>query len=199
MTSIEALLCVARSLYDRGLTPGTSGNVSVRDDVGFMITPTSSCLGRLHPRALARLDKDGERLSGGIPSKEWPLHLAIYRQRPDARAVVHLHSPWAVAVSCLADLDVENALPALTGYHAMRVGQVPLVPYHRPGSPELARAVAEHTGAAHALLLANHGSIVAGLDLESAADAAEQLEQTAQLVVMLQGREVRLVEKPGEK
>ena len=188
----------AIALRPRPATPGTSGNLSVRGDLGFMITPTSSCLGRLHPRALARLDENGEHVSGGVPSKEWPLHLALYRARPEVRAVVHLHSPWAVAVSCMADVDHENVLPALTGYHAMRVGRVPLVPYHRPGSPELALAVAEHTGSASALLLANHGSIVGGVDLESAADVAEQLEQTAQVMVMLQGCQVRLVENPGE-
>ncbi len=199
MSSVEALLGVARSLYDRGLTPGTSGNVSIRDDSGFVITPTNSCLGRLHVRALARLDRHGERISGGVPSKEWPLHLAVYHQQPDARAVVHLHSPWAVAVSCLADIDPDDTLPALTGYHAMRVGRVPLVPYYPPGSPELALAVADRAGAAHALLLANHGSIVAATDLEAAADGAEQLEQTAQVFLMLHGRRVALIEKSEEK
>ena len=196
MSSVEALLSVARSLYDRGLTPGTSGNVSVRDDSGFVITPTSSCLGRLHVRALARLDRDGERISGGVPSKEWPLHLAVYRRQPDARAVVHLHSPWAVAVSCLADIDPEDTLPALTGYHAMRVGRVPLVPYHPPGSPELALAVAQRADGAHALLLANHGSIVAATDLEAAADGAEQLEQTAQVFLLLHRRRITRVAMP---
>lgn len=198
MSSVEALVSVARSLYERGLTPGTSGNISLRDGFGYVITPTSSCLGRLHVGALARLDADGKQVAGGVPSKEWPLHLAVYRQRPDAQVVVHLHSPWAVAVSCLAELDVDDALPALTGYHAMRVGRVPLVAYHPPGSPALAEAVEERARVAHAMLMANHGSLFAGSDLEVAADGVEQLEQTAQVFVMLHGRQVTLVPTAGE-
>lgn len=190
----QAVVDLARSLYERGLTPGTSGNLSVLTGSGMLITPTSSCLGRLRADGLAHLDRNGEHIAGGVPSKELPLHLAVYRHRPDARAVVHLHSPWAVAVSCLASTDPDDAIPALTGYHALRVGRVPLVPYHRPGSSELAAAVAERAGTAHALLLANHGSIVAATDLESAADAAEQLEQTAQCCVLLSGRQVRFVQ-----
>ena len=197
MSLDQALTSVARSLYDRGLTPGTSGNVSVRADAGFIITPTSSCLGRLHVRALAHLDPAGERVSGGVPSKEWPLHQAFYREHPDARAVVHLHSPSAVTVSCLADLDTDDALPALTGYHAMRVGRVPLVPYHPPGSRELADAVQRRARGRHALLLANHGSIFAAPDLESAADGAEQLEQTAHVFLLLHGRRFTSVTTTG--
>lgn len=194
MTEGEALVDVARSLFDRGLTPGTSGNVSVRLDAGFLITPTSSCLGRLEIDDLALLDSDGTPVSGGMPSKEWPLHLAIYQQRLEIRAVVHLHSPFATAVSCLADIDVDDALPAYTGYHAMRVGRVPLVAYHPPGSPDLARAVAARASDAHALLLANHGSLVAAPDLEAAADGAEQLEQTAHILLLLHSRPTTLVD-----
>lgn len=190
----QRLLDVARSLYDRGLTPGTSGNVSVREGTGFVITPTGSCLGRLSPGDLAHADEEGRHVSGALPSKELPLHLAMYRNRPDARAVVHLHSPYAVAVSCLADLDPDDSLPSLTGYHAMRVGRVPVVDYHLPGSADLAHAVAARSTEAPALLLANHGCLVAAGDVESAADAAEQLEQTAQVLLLLAGRTVRLTD-----
>lgn len=200
MSPDEHVLAVARSLYDRGLTPGSSGNVSaLAEDGGVVITPTGSCLGRLGAEDLVHLSEDGTPTRGGRPSKELPLHLALYDARPEVRAVVHLHSAYSVAVSCLAGLDVDDTLPALTGYHAMRVGRVPLVAYHPPGSSDLARAVRARAVDAHALLLANHGCVVGAADLEAAADAAEQLEQTAQVMLMLHGRVVRPVDRGEER
>ena len=197
MNTVDQLVLLARSLFDRGLTPGTTGNVSVLTVDGLIVTPTRSCLGRLDVDDLARVDRDGRPQQGGAASKELPLHVAMYHARPSARAVVHLHSPYAVAVSCLAGLNREDSLPPFTGYHAMRLGRVPLVPYHPPGSLELADAVSAAAGSASVLLLANHGSLVAAEDLESAADAAEQLEQTARLMLLLHDRAATTVPAAG--
>lgn len=188
MSTVDQIVLLARSLFDRGLTPGTTGNVSAVIGDELVITPTRSCLGRLEAEDLAHVDLDGMPRSGGIPSKELPLHVAMYRAQPSVRAVVHLHSPHAVAVSCLAGLDGDDALPALTGYHAMRLGRVPLVAYHPPGSVELGKVVATAARSSSVLLLANHGSLVGAADLESAADVAEQLEQTAQIMLLLNGQ-----------
>ena len=187
------LVQICRSLFERGLTPGTTGNVSTRNDDTVLMTPTGRCMGRLAPQDLATVTLDGVTLGGVIspgptPSKELGLHLAVYRRVPRATVVVHLHSPFATAVSCLADLDPEAALGTLTGYHALKVGRLALVPYHPPGSAELVTAVDAAFGNADAALLANHGLLVAGTSLESAADAAEQIEQSAQIYLLLGGR-----------
>jgi ribulose-5-phosphate 4-epimerase/fuculose-1-phosphate aldolase len=187
----EAIVEQARSLHVRGLSPGTSGNISVRSGGGFLMTPTSSSFGALDPARLSRLDGDGGHLDGDPPTKESLLHLALYAERPDARAVVHLHSTHAVAVACLDDTDPDDVLPSLTPYYAMRVGRLPLVPYGRPGDPALADAVRLRAPESHALLLANHGPIVAGASLDAAASAVEEVEETAKLVLLLRGLPVR--------
>ena len=119
------------------------------------------------------------------------MHAALYRARPTTRGVVHLHSTHAVAVSCLADLDERSALPPLTAYFAMRVGRLPLVPYFAPGDPSLSIAVEKMAREHHAMLLANHGSVVAADDLLSAADAAEEIEETARLSLLLRHQPTR--------
>ena len=176
-----------RSLYDRGLTPGSSGNISVRLSDGVLITPTNSCLGRLDPDAISKLDSVGNLISGKPPSKEAFLHLAYYRSRPKEKAVVHLHSTWSVAVSCLADIDPENVLPAITAYFVMRVGRLPLVPYFAPGDIALAEAVGSAVKSARGALLANHGPVIGGSDLENAVNAVEELEETAKLFLLIRG------------
>lgn len=187
----ERITLHGRSLFERGYGCGTSGNISVRLADGFLITPTNSCLGRLDPARIARLDGAGRHLAGDQPSKEVVLHLAVYQERRDDGAVVHLHSTHAVAVSCLADLDPENALPPITAYYLMRVGRLPLVGYHRPGDPALAEAVREVARGCRAMLLANHGPVVAGRDLDAAVYAAEELEETAKLHLLLRGERTR--------
>jgi len=187
----RSIVEVGRSLFDRGLSPGTSGNLSVRLDDGFLMTPTNSSLGALEPGRLSHLGADGGLLDGDSPTKEAWLHLAMYAARPEAHAIVHLHSTHAVAVACLDDLDPEDVLPALTPYYVMRVGRLPLVPYGRPGDDSLSAAVRERARSSHALLLANHGPIVAGLSVESAASAAEEIEETAKLVLLLRGLPTR--------
>jgi len=179
------------SIFARGLTPGRTGNLSCRIGDEIVVTPTGASLGALDARGLAIIDLDGRPVRGGLPTKEAAVHAALYRSRPAARAVVHLHSTHAVAVSCLADVDEHSAIPPLTAYFAMRVGRLPLVPYFPPGDPALGTAVEEMAHEHHAMLLANHGSVVAGDDVLSAADAAEEIEETARLFLLLHDRPTR--------
>ncbi|MEO9227934.1 MAG: 3-oxo-tetronate 4-phosphate decarboxylase [Devosia sp.] len=179
---------VGKSLFDRGLTFGSTGNISVRlDDGGWLMTPTNASLGDLDPATLSRFDSTGRHIDGEVPTKEASLHLAMYRERSSAGAVVHLHSTHSVAVSLLDGLDPIDVLPPLTAYYLMRVGRLPLVPYLPPGDPDLARAVGKLAGSHHAVLLANHGPVVAGTTLADAQYAAEELEETAKLFLMLRG------------
>lgn len=187
----EEIAGIGASIFSRGLTPGRTGNLSCRVGDEIVVTPTGASLGSLDARRLAVIDLDGRPVQGGLPTKEAAVHAALYRARPAARAVVHLHSTHAVAVSCLADIDELSAVPPLTAYFAMRVGRLPLVPYFAPGDPALGDAVGEMARHHHAMLLANHGSVVAGDDLLSAADAAEEIEETARLSLLLYGRSTR--------
>ena len=183
----EAIVRWGKSLFDRGLTGGSSGNISVRLDEGFLATPTNSCLGFLDPGRLSRLDAEGKPVSGDPPTKELPLHFAFYAHRPQAKAVVHLHSSCATALSCLADVDPADMIPAITPYVVMRVGRVPLVPYARPGSdaivPDIARLAPNHG----AVLLSNHGPVVSAGSLDAAVYAAEELEEAAKLAILTRG------------
>jgi 3-dehydro-4-phosphotetronate decarboxylase len=180
------------SLFSRGLTFGSTGNISVRlADGGWLMTPTNASLGRLDPARLSKFDAAGRLIGGDAPTKEVFLHFCMYGQRSDARAVVHLHSTHSVAVSLLADIDPRDALPPLTAYFVMRVGRLPLAPYFPPGDEQLAKAVAALAGAHHAVLLANHGPVVAGTSLENAQYATEELEETAKLFLMLRGHSIR--------
>lgn len=182
---------LGRSLFARGLTFGSTGNISVRVEDGWLLTPTNRSLGNLDPAALTKIDRSGRHVSGEAPTKELFLHQVMYRERPSAGAVVHLHSTYSVAVSCLADCDHENVFPPITAYQIMRLGRVPLVPYFAPGDVSLAEAVRPLATKHHAVLLANHGPIVAGSCLSAAAGAIEELEETARLHLLLQGRQVR--------
>jgi len=183
-----AVATVCRHLAASGLSPGSSGNVSLRRGDELLVTPTRTALARVGPDDLALLGLDGERRDGPAPSKEVPLHLAVHRTRPDALAVVHLHSPYAVAAACLpVTADGTAPLAPLTPYQVLRVGDVPVAPYAPPGSAELAAGVARLAPTAAALLLANHGSVTAGADLDAAADLAEELEAAARLHFLLRG------------
>ncbi|MGE0803215.1 MAG: 3-oxo-tetronate 4-phosphate decarboxylase [Lautropia sp.] len=187
----DAITATALSLYQRGLTHGSTGNISVRLGDHWLITPTGSSFGSLDPARISRLDAAGNLLAGDPPSKEALLHWSMYRERPTAGAVVHLHSIYSVAASVLADVDPENVLPPLTAYYVMRIGSLPLVPYYPPGDRNLAEAVRGFAGRHHAVLLANHGPVVAGSTLAAAADAVEELEATARLFIMLRGQACR--------
>jgi ribulose-5-phosphate 4-epimerase/fuculose-1-phosphate aldolase len=187
----EQICDIARSLYDRGLTHGSTGNISARCGEHWLLTPTGSSLGRLDPARLSKLDHEGRLMSGDAPSKESFLHLGMYQQRAGSQAVLHLHATHSVAVSVLADIDAEDVLPPITAYYVMRIGRLPLVPYHAPGDMKLADAVRSVAAKHHAMLLANHGPVVAGASLAAAADAVEELEATARLYLLLQGRQMR--------
>jgi ribulose-5-phosphate 4-epimerase/fuculose-1-phosphate aldolase len=183
----EAICTIGASIFARGLTAGSSGNISVRTDDGWLMTPTNASLGRLDPARLSRLDPDGRLISGDPPTKESFLHRVMYEERRGTGAVVHLHSTHSVAVSCLAEIDPKDVLPPITAYYVMRVGRLPLVPYFRPGDLALAEAVRGFAGKHHAVLLANHGPVVAGSSLDAAVNAIEELEETAKLYLLLRG------------
>jgi ribulose-5-phosphate 4-epimerase/fuculose-1-phosphate aldolase len=184
---------LAKSMFDRGLTFGSSGNISVRIDDGWLMTPTGSSMGNIDPARISKLDDSGNLVSGDKPTKENFLHIAMYEERPGTGAVVHLHSTHSVAVSCLADIDPANVLPPITAYYVMKIGKLPLVPYFPPGDLDLARAVREMASDHHAVLLANHGPVVAGKSLEDAVYATEELEETAKLYLMLKGMKTRFL------
>ena len=190
-TAREAICAIGASIFGRGLTAGSSGNISVRTEEGWLMTPTNASLGRLDPARLSKLGDDGSLVSGDPPTKESFLHRVMYEEGPKTGAVVHLHSTHSVAVSCLAEIDPEDVLPPITAYYVMRVGRLPLVPYFRPGDMALAEAVRGFAGRHHAMLLANHGPVVAGSDLDSAVNAVEELEETAKLFLLLRGAKTR--------
>ena len=187
----EDIAAIGKSLYDRGLAHGSAGNISVKLADGWLMTPTSSCLGRLDPARISRLDGNGKLVSGDRPSKETFLHIAMYQERDTCGAVVHLHSVHAVAVSCMDGLDRGNVFPPITAYAVMQVGRLALVPYYPPGDESLADAVRAVAGSHHAVLLANHGPVVAGSSLDAAVNAIEELEQTAKLTLLLREHATR--------
>ncbi len=187
----DQVTSIGRSLFDRGLAPGSSGNISVRLEDGWLLTPTDACLGRLDPARLSKLDWSGRCLSGDPPSKEAPLHRAMYEARHGAGAIVHLHATYSAAVSCLAGLDAANCLPPLTAYYVMKVGRLPLLSYHRPGDPALSDAIRDLARTHAAVLLANHGPVVSGATLDRAVYAIEELEETAKLFLLLRNAPVR--------
>jgi ribulose-5-phosphate 4-epimerase/fuculose-1-phosphate aldolase len=191
----ERIVAIGHSLYTRGLSPGSSGNISARLEDGWLLTPTNSCLGELDPALLSKLDWNGNLVSGAKPSKEYFLHLAMYQKRQQSGAIVHLHSSHAAAISCLDGLDPAGCLPPITPYFVMRVGQLPLIPYFRPGDKALALEIAKHADKHAAVLLANHGPVVSGQDLDSAMYAMEELEETAKLILLLQGQRIRTLNK----
>lgn len=190
----ERIASQGKSLFERRYTGGSSGNISVKLEDGILITPTNASLGRLDPRDISKVDFEGKHLAGKPPSKETFLHLSMYAQRPQESAVVHLHSTWSVAVSCLANIDPENVLPPITAYYVMRVGKLPLIDYFPPGDQSLAAAVEARASACRSLLLANHGPVVAGASLDSAVNAIEELEETARLFMILKDLPTRFLD-----
>ena len=191
----ELIVEMGRSMFERRLTFGSSGNISMRIDDGWLMTPTGSSLGRLDPARLSKLDDTGKLTGGDEPTKESFLHLAMYRERAKAGAVVHLHSTHSVAVSCLDGIDHDDVLPPITAYYVMRVGKLPLIPYYAPGDKALGEAVGKMAAKHNAVLLANHGPVVAGSSLPAAVDAIEELEETARLYLLLHGRPTRFLNR----
>jgi ribulose-5-phosphate 4-epimerase/fuculose-1-phosphate aldolase len=189
----EDIVRLSRSLYERGFSVGSAGNISAAVDDGILMTPTNSCLGFLDPGKISKVTRDGRHLSGGRPSKEIFLHKAFYETRPQTGAVVHLHSTYATALSCRTDIDPDDCIPPLTPYVVMRVGQVKLLEYVRPGDERAGDLIRALGGKYAAVLLANHGPVVTGKDISSAVYAAEELEETAKLLVMLRGLPTRML------
>ncbi len=192
---LRELICeLARSMFDRGLTAGSTGNISARTpDGGLLVSPTGTSFGRLDPARLARFDATRRQVDGDRPTKEMPLHAAFYETRGSTGAVVHLHSCHAVALSTLPEADSENFLPPITPYAIMQLGRVTLLPYFRPGDPAMGEAVRGLAGKRSAVMLANHGPVVAGKDVEAACNAIEELEATARLTLLTRGLNPRLL------
>ena len=187
----DQIVAAARSIFSRSLTHGSTGNISVRVEGRIFVTPTGSSLGTVVADELSVIDLHGRHLDGAKPSKEAFLHAAVLRARPSATAVVHTHSTYSAAVSCLDGLDADDALPPLTAYFAMRIGRLPLLPYHAPGDDSLEPLAEAAARKNLALLLSNHGPVVAGASLTGAMDALEELEETAKLFLLLQGHRTR--------
>lgn len=192
-TRLRELICaLAKSMFDRGLTGGSTGNISSRTpDGGLLVSPTGTSFGRLDPARLSRFDTEGRHVDGDRPTKEMPLHSAFYDTRSQAGAVVHLHSCHAVALSMMPDVDEDDFLPPLTPYGIMQLGRVRLLPFFRPGDPAMGEAVRGLAGKRSAVMLANHGPVVAGKDVEAACNAIEELEATARLAMLTRGRSPR--------
>lgn len=188
----EQICLLAKSMFDRGLTGGSTGNISARtEDGGLLVSPTGSSFGRLDPAKLSRFDAAGQHIEGLKPTKEMPLHSAFYETRKSAGAVVHLHSCHSVAWSMMPEIDPDNVLPPLTPYAIMKLGKVQLLPFFMPGDAAMGEALRSLGGKRSAVLLANHGPVVAGKDVEAACNAIEELEETAKLAIMMRGFDAR--------
>ena len=194
-TKLRELICVlAKSMFDRGLTGGSTGNISARtDDGGLLVSPTGTSFGRLDPARLARFDANGRFIDGDKPTKEMPLHSAFYDTRTTTGAVVHLHSCHSVALSMMPEVDPDNFLPPMTPYSIMKLGKVKLLPFFMPGDPAMGAAVRGFAGKRSAVMLANHGPVVAGTDVEAACNAIEELEDTAKLAMLMRGYDAKML------
>ena len=196
----ETLCLLAKSMFDRGLTGGSTGNISARtEDGGLLVSPTGTSFGRLDPGRLSRFDANGQHIDGDAPTKEMPLHSAFYDTRSTAGAVVHLHSCHAVALSMMPDADADNFLPPLTPYGIMKLGKVKLLPFFLPGDPAMGEAVRGLAGKRSAVMLANHGPVVAGKDIEAACNAIEELEDTARLAMLTRGLSPKMLSEAEVK
>ncbi|MEX5729555.1 ribulose-5-phosphate 4-epimerase/fuculose-1-phosphate aldolase [Rhodovulum iodosum] len=188
----ERLCLLARSLFERGLTHGSTGNISARTaDGGLLVSPTGTSFGRLDPGRLSRFDASGAHVDGDKPTKEMPLHTAFYDTRSTAGAVVHLHSRHSVAWSMMPEADEDDFLPPFTPYAIMQLGRVKLLPFFLPGDPAMGEAVRGLAGKRSAVMLANHGPVVAGRDVEAACNAVEEMEATARLALLTRGAGAR--------
>lgn len=188
-TALREHICLlAKSMFDRGLTGGSTGNISAKTaDGGLLVSPTGTSFGRLDPGRLSRFDHSSQFMDGDPPTKEMPLHTAFYDTRSAAGAVVHLHSCHSVALSMMPDADPDNFLPPLTPYGIMKLGKVQLLPFFLPGDAAMGQAVRGLAGKRSAVMLANHGPVVAAKDVEAACNAIEELEDTARLAMMTRG------------
>ena len=180
----EEICVIGASLYQRGYTVGSSGNISARLDDGWLITPTDACLGRLDPADLAKVDLTGNVVSGEKPSKTLALHRAIYARNADTRGIVHTHSTHLVRLTLAGVWSEADVLPPITPYYVMKVGHVPLIRYRRPGDPQVAEQIAAVADQVHAVLLERLGPVVWGRSVAQASYVLEELEETARLWLM---------------
>ncbi|MBK5540808.1 aldolase [Pseudomonas sp. TH05] len=184
----EEICDVGRSLYQRGYTVGSAGNISARLDDGWLITPTDVCLGRLDPAAIAKVNLAGEWVSGDKPSKTLALHRQVYDRNPGVGGVVHTHSTHLVALTLAGVWQADDILPPLTPYQVMKVGHIPLIGYQRPGSPKVAEQVAQLANRVRGVMLERLGPVVWESSVSRASYALEELEETARLWLMTQPR-----------
>lgn len=189
----DEIVRIGRSLFERGYVHATAGNISVRldDDQGFLISPTDACLGFLAPERLAHVAPDGTQLAGDRASKTLALHRRIYDADPDARCVIHTHSTHLVALTLAGAWSDHDILPPITPYYVMKVGHVPLIPYHRPGDPAAAARVAERIEQSRergvpirAAMMDRLGPNVWHESPAAAMAVLEELEETARLWLM---------------
>ncbi len=194
-TQLRDQICLlAQSLFARGLTGGSTGNISARTaEGGLLVSPTGSCFGRLDPARLSHFDADMRLIDGDKPTKEMPLHAAFYESRARTGAVVHLHACHSVAWSMMPEVDEDNFLPPLTPYAIMKLGKVKLLPFFLPGDPAMGAAIKGLAGKRSAVMLANHGPVVAGKEVEAACNAIEELEDTARLAMLMRGFNPRML------
>lgn len=188
----EEICLVAASLYQRVYTVGSSGNMSARLDDGWLITPTDACFGRLNPALISKVDKSGQWVSGGKPSKTLTLHRAIYDSNLAAQSVIHTHSTSLVALSLAGVWSNDAVLPPITPYQVMKVGRIPLIPYFRPGHPEVAGQISALANEVRGVLLERLGPVIWHVSISHAAAALEELEETARLWMMLREKPTAL-------
>jgi len=191
----EEICTVGISLYDRGYTVGSAGNISARLEDGWLITPTDACLGRLDPGAIAKVSLDGQWVSGDKPSKTLALHRQIYGNNPNVGGVVHTHSSHLVALTLAGVWSENDILPPLTPYQVMKVGHLPLIQYCRPGSPLVAEKVAQLANRVRGVMLERLGPVIWESSVSKASYVLEELEETAKLWLMSNPRPSPLSEE----
>lgn len=190
---MELACWIAKSYFNRGMGSGTSGNMSFAHEGVLYITGSGTCFGRLRPEDFSCVSLEGIHLSGRKPSKEWPLHLAVYQKDPSCGAVIHIHSTYAVLWSCLNHENENDCVPDYTPYLRMKLGSVSLVDYASPGSPELMDAFRHKLTASNGWLLRNHGLVVPGKSLMDAFSASEELEESCHIAWELRNQNVQKI------
>jgi ribulose-5-phosphate 4-epimerase/fuculose-1-phosphate aldolase len=195
----EEICTVGASLYARGYTVGSAGNISARLEDGWLITPTDACLGRLTPEAIAKVSKDGTWVSGDKPSKTLELHRQVYDRNPSVNGVVHTHSSALVALTLNGVWSNDDILPPLTPYQVMKAGRIPLIAYQRPGSPDVAEQVAQWALRVRGVMLERLGPVVWESSVSKASFALEELEETAKLWMMSNSKPAPLDEQAIEE
>lgn len=195
----EEICVVGKSLYERGYTVGSAGNISARLEDGWLITPTDACLGRLKPDEIAKVSADGTWVSGHKPSKTLQLHRQVYDRNPEVNGVVHTHSTSLVALTLAGVWSGDDILPPLTPYQIMKVGHIPLIAYQRPGSPDVAAQVALLANRVRGVMLERLGPVVWETSVSKASFALEELEETAKLWMMSSPKPAPLPESAIEE